>query len=261
MKIDLSGKTALVTGSRRGIGLAIARGLADCGAHVVVNGRTATAVEQALDQLAPAGSFSAIAADVTTAQGCDAIASAYQSFDIIVGNAAVFDWKHFLETTDDDWIRHYEMNVLAAVRLARSYLPSMLEQNWGRIVLVASEAGMNSPSEMIHYGVTKAAEIALARGLAELTVGTGVTVNSVLPGPTASSGADTFLDDYAAEHGIPREDADRHCATSIRPSTLLARLATVDEVASMVVYACSREASATNGAALRAEGGLLRHFG
>ena len=163
--------------------------------------------------------------------------------------------------SDDDWLRHFHINVLSSVRLARAYLPGMLTRDWGRIVLVASEAGLNIPPEMIHYGVSKAAEIALARGLAELTAGTGVTVNSVLPGPTRSSGADAFLTAYARDNGLPLADADRHATMALRPTTLLQRMASVEEVASMILYACSREASATNGAALRAEGGILRHPG
>lgn len=261
MRFDLSGTSALVTGATRGIGYEVARQLGMNGAKVIVNGRTQEAVDQAVDTLSSHGTFSGIAADMMSAEGAQAIAAQYSDFDIVVSNAAVFDWTAFFETSDEDWLRHFQINVLSGVRLARTYLPGMLERNWGRIVLVASEAGLNIPPEMIHYGVSKAGEIALGRGLAELTAGTGVTVNTVLPGPTRSSGADAFLADYAAQHGIAPEEADRHASLTLRPTTLLQRMARVEEVANMILYASSREASATNGAALRAEGGILRHIG
>lgn len=261
MRVDLSGTSALVTGATRGIGYEVARQLGLNGARVVVNGRTQEAVDEAVQALSPHGSFSGIAADMMTTEGAQRIAAEYSSFDIVVSNAAVFDWISFFEASDEDWLRHFQINVLSGVRLARTYLPGMLERNWGRIVLVASEAGLNIPPDMIHYGVSKAGEIALGRGLAELTAGTGVTINTVLPGPTRSSGADEFLADYAARHGIQPEEADGHASRTLRPTTLLQRMARVEEVAHMILYACSREASATNGAALRAEGGILRHPG
>lgn len=264
MQIDFSGLTALVTGSTRGIGFAVAQQLGAGGAEVVVNGRTQAAVDAALDELrsaTPDGRFRGVAADIATAEGCAQVIAAEPRLDILVSNAAVFDWTPFFETTDADWQRHFDVNVLSGVRLARHYLAGMLERDWGRIVLVASESGMNIPADMIHYGVSKAAEIALARGLAELTAGSGVTVNSVLPGPTASSGSEAFFDDYAARTGIPRAEAGRHSVMAMRPTSLLQRFATEEEVANMVVYACSREASATNGTALRVEGGMLRHPG
>ncbi|HQY70921.1 MAG TPA: SDR family oxidoreductase [Pseudomonadales bacterium] len=264
MRIDLRGLTALVTGSTRGIGFAVARGLAECGASVIVNGRREEAVAQAvadLSQRVPGASFLPACADVGRAEGVGRLFAEYPRVDILVSNAATFDWTPFFDTDDADWQRHFDINVMAGVRLARRYLPWMLEQNWGRVVLVASEAGLNIPADMIHYGVSKAAEIALARGLAELTAGTGVTVNSVLPGPTASSDAVRFLDDYARDASVPRSDAERHFVASARPSSLLGRMATVEEVANMIVYASSPLASATNGAALRVEGGILRHPG
>lgn len=264
MEIDLTGLTALVTGSTRGIGFTTAERLGESGASVVVNGRTQDAVDAALDALrsaVPSGSFRGVAADVATASGIDALTAAEPSVDILVSNAAVFDWIPFFEATDEVWQHHLDINLMSGVRLARHYLPGMVERNWGRIVLVASEAGFNVPPDMIHYGVSKAAEIAFARGLAETTAGTGVTVNSILPGPTASSGADDFLESYAKENDVPLEKASHHLITSIRPTTLLQRLATTDEVANMIVYVASRLSSATNGAALRAEGGILRHPG
>lgn len=261
LQVDLAGTTALVTGSTRGIGYKVARQLGACGAHVVINGRTQNAVDDALATLEGSGIYSGVAADVTVREDLERLTKAIPAPDIVVSNAAVFDWTAFFETTDEDWQRHFDVNVLSGVRLARAYLPGMLKRNWGRFVLVASEAGLNIPPEMIHYGVSKAAEIALARGLAELVAGTGVTVNSVLPGPTRSSGSDAFLQAYAEKNNIPEDAADRHAAMSLRPTTLLQRMATVEEVASMIVYACSREASATSGAALRVEGGILRHPG
>lgn len=264
MKIDLSGKTALVTGSTRGIGFAVARGLAQAGAAVAINGRTEEAVIKSVNALStdfPKADFYKVVGDIATVEGVAKVLAERPQIDILVCNAAVFDWTAFFDTSDEDWQRHLDINLMSAVRLAREYMPGMLDRDWGRIVLVASEAGLNIPADMIHYGVSKAAEIALARGLAELTAGTGVTVNSVLPGPTASSGSEQFLDDYAEQTGIPRDEAEAHLIPSIRPTSLLKRFATEEEVANMIIYACSNQASASNGAALRVEGGILRHPG
>ncbi len=264
MQIRFDGRVALVTGSTRGIGYTTARMLGDAGAEVIVNGRTQEAVDDALSALrreVPAGSFRGLVADIASAEGAAEAMRQESALDILVCNAATFDWTAFFDTQDADWQRHFEINVMSGVRLARNFMAGMLERNWGRIVLVASESGLNIPSDMIHYGVSKAAQIALARGLAELTAGTGVTVNSVLPGPTASSNANAFFADYAAKQGLPIEEAESHLLKSIRPTSLLQRFATVDEVANMIVYTCSTQASATNGAALRVEGGLLRHLG
>jgi len=264
VKIRLDNRTALVTGSTRGIGLATARNLASAGATVYINGRTEDSVESAVKHLSATDqstSFIPLPADVTTEAGIAYIKQTIPDIDILVSNAAVFDWIEFFDTTEEDWLDHFKTNVLPAVGLARHYMPGMFARKWGRIVLVASEAGFNIPVDMIHYGVAKAAEIALARGLAELTRGTGITVNSVLPGPTASDGADTFLENYAAEHNLPIADAEAHLVHNIRPTSLLGRLATCEEVANIITYICSVQASATNGAALRAEGGILRHPG
>ncbi|WP_311269494.1 SDR family oxidoreductase [Sphingobium sp. WCS2017Hpa-17] len=264
MQIDLTGKQALVTGSTRGIGYAIARGLAAAGAIVHINGRTQEAVDSALSKLTSekiSGRFKSAPGDIASAQGVAAICKNLPQVDILVCNAATFDWIPFFQSTDDDWQKDIDINLMSAVRLARAYLPGMIDKNAGRVVLIASESGLNIPHDMIHYGVSKAAEIALARGLAELTAGTNVTVNSVLPGPTASSDAGDFLDKYAREKGVAAEHAERHLVESIRPSSLLRRLATVEEVANMVVYISSAQSSATNGAALRVEGGILRHPG
>ena len=264
MQIRFDGRTALVTGSTRGIGYTVARMLGEAGASVIVNGRTQTAVDNALASLraeVPGGAFRALVADIATAQGGQLAAQQESTVDILVCNAATFDWTGFFDTTDADWQRHFEINVMSGVRLAQRFMPGMLDRNWGRIVLVASESGFNIPADMIHYGVSKAAQIALARGLAELTVGTGVTVNSVLPGPTASSNAEAFFANYAQENGVPLEEAEVHLLNTIRPTSLLGRFATVEEVASMIVYAASPQAADTNGASLRVEGGMLRHPG
>lgn len=261
IRVDLKGLTALVTGSTRGIGYETARQLSVSGAHVVVNGRSEDAVMAAVKNLAGGALISGVAADIATPEGVEKIRQTIQKVDILVCNAAVFDWTPFFETADDHWLEHFQINVMSGVRLAKAYLDDMLKRNWGRIVLVSSESGLNIPADMVHYGVSKAAEIALARGLAELTAGTGVTVNSVLPGPTLSSNAPEYLDNYAKEQGIPLEEANSHAANSLRPTSLIRRFATVQEVASMILYACSREASATNGAALRVDGGILRHPG
>ena len=260
MKIDLSGKTALVTGSTAGIGYAIAKGLAASGADVVLNGRSQAKVDAAVAKLqgAVAGAkVRGIAADVSTATGCDALITALPELDILINNAGIFEPKDFFEIPDQDWTRFFEVNVMSGVRLSRAYLQGMLNRNWGRIVFISSESGLNIPKEMIHYGVTKTAQIALARGLAELTRGTAVTVNSVLPGPTLSEGVETFVKSLAKQNGQSEAEAAANFVKQHRPTSLLQRFASVDEIANMVVYVASKEASATNGAALRAEGGIV----
>ena len=261
MKIDLSGKIALVTGSTSGIGHAIAKGLAASGASVVVNGRTQAKVEAAAAGLAKtvAGAkVRGIAADVSTAAGCQALVAALPQVDILINNAGIFEPKGFFDIPDEDWSRFFDVNVMSGVRLARAYLPEMLKRNWGRIVFISSESGLNIPQEMIHYGMTKTAQLAVARGLAEMTRGTAVTVNSVLPGPTLSEGVETFVKDLAKQQGQSVEEAASQFVKQFRPTSLLQRLASVDEIANMVVYVSSKEASATNGAALRAEGGTIQ---
>ena len=261
MKIDLSGKTALVTGSTSGIGHAIAKGLAASGATVVVNGRTQAKVDAAAAGLAKAvagAKVRGIAADVSTAAGCRALVAALPQVDILINNAGIFEPKGFLDIPDEDWSRFFDVNVMSGVRLSRAYLPEMLKRNWGRIVFISSESGLNIPQEMIHYGMTKTAQLAVARGLAEMTRGTAVTVNSVLPGPTLSEGVETFVKDLAKQHGQSVEEAASQFVKQFRPTSLLQRLASVDEIANMVVYVSSKEASATNGAALRAEGGIIQ---
>jgi NAD(P)-dependent dehydrogenase (short-subunit alcohol dehydrogenase family) len=261
MNIDLSGKTALVTGSTSGIGHAIAKGLAATGASVVVNGRTQAKVDAVAAALAKAVAGSkvrGIAADVSTAAGCKALVMALPQVDILINNAGIFEPKGFLDIPDEDWSRFFDVNVMSGVRLARAYLPEMLTRNWGRIVFISSESALNIPKEMIHYGTTKTAQLAVSRGLAEMTRGTAVTVNSVLPGPTMSEGVETFVKDLAKQNGQSVEEAASQFVKQFRPTSLLQRFASVEEIANMVVYISSKEASATNGAALRAEGGIIQ---
>jgi NAD(P)-dependent dehydrogenase (short-subunit alcohol dehydrogenase family) len=263
MKIDLSGKTALVTGSTSGIGHAIAKGLAAAGADVVINGRTQGKVDAAVAAIGKiagkaGGKVRGVAADVSTAAGCKALVAALPDVDILINNAGIFEPKDFFDISDDDWSRFYEVNVMSGVRLARAYMPGMLKRNWGRIVFISSESALNIPKEMIHYGMTKTAQLAVSRGLAEMTRGTAVTVNSVLPGPTMSEGVETFVKDLAKQNGQSVEEAAGNFVKQHRPTSLLQRFASVEEIANMVVYVCSKEASATNGAALRAEGGIIQ---
>src|SRR5215813_4574858 len=260
MNIDLSGKTALVTGSTSGIGYAIGKGLAASGASVVLNGRKQATVEAAVAKLngeVKGAKVRGIAGDVSTAAGCKALVAALPEVDILINNAGIFEPKEFVDIADEDWSRLFETNVMSGVRMARSYLPAMLKRNWGRIIFISSESALNIPTEMIHYGMTKTAQLAIARGLAKLTRGSAVTVNSVLPGPTMSEGVETMLKELARQSGQSVEEAGANFVRDHRPSSLLQRFASADEIANMVVYVASREASATNGAALRAEGGII----
>jgi len=261
MNIDLKGKTALVTGSTSGIGHAIAKGLAGAGADVVINGRTQAKVDAAVAAIAkamPGGKLRGVAADVSTAAGCQKLIAALPDADILINNAGIFEPKGFLEIPDEDWSRFFEVNVMSGVRLSRAYLPGMLKRNWGRIVFISSESALNVPKEMIHYGMTKTAQLAVSRGLAEMTRGTAVTVNSVLPGPTMSEGVETFVKDLARQNGQSVEEAASQFVKQFRPTSLLQRFASVEEIANLVVYVASKESSATNGAALRAEGGIVQ---
>ncbi|MDB5640490.1 MAG: NAD(P)-dependent oxidoreductase [Bradyrhizobium sp.] len=261
MKIDLKGKTALVTGSTSGIGHAVARGLAAAGADVTINGRAQGKVDAAaaaLVKAVPGANIRGVAADVSTAAGCKTLVAALPEVDILINNAGIFEPKGFFEIPDEDWSRFFEVNVMSGVRLSRAYMPGMLKRNWGRIVFISSESALNIPKEMIHYGMTKTAQLAVSRGLAEMTRGTAVTVNSVLPGPTMSEGVETFIKDIAKHNGVTVEEATKQFFQQQRPTSLLQRFATVDEIANMVVYIASKESSATNGAALRAEGGIVQ---
>lgn len=262
MDLDLTGRRALVTGSTGGIGYAIARELAGLGAGVGINGRTPARVDAAIAKLKgeiAGGEVFAAAGDVATAEGVDALVASLGSVDILVNNTGIFEPKPFFEIPDADWQRFFDVNVMSGVRLSRALTPGMVERGWGRVVFVSSESGINIPVEMVHYGMTKTAQLAVARGLAETVAGTGVTVNSVLPGPTLSDGVEVFLKQMAGEAAHPDLDAlGRAFVAEHRPTSLIRRLAGVEEVASMVAYVCSPAASATSGAALRVDGGLLR---
>ncbi len=260
MQIDLSGKTALVTGSTAGIGLAIAKGLAATGAEVVLNGRHQDSLQAALEAVRAAvlgAKVRGVAADVGDAAGCAALVAAVPAVDILVNNAGIYGPKDFFALEDADWSRYFELNVMSGVRLARAYVPGMEARDWGRVVFISSESGLNIPEDMIHYGFSKTAQLAISRGLAKRLRGTGVTVNAVLPGPTLSEGVAAMLQEAAASQGVSVEQAAAAFVKAKRPSSILQRAATVEEVANMVVYACSLQASATTGAALRVDGGVV----
>jgi len=261
MNLKLENKTALVTGSTAGIGFAVARSLAAEGARVIINGRTAARISEAIGLIKKANAnarLEPLAADLATVEGAKDATSRFPSLDILVNNLGVYEPKPFEEITDEDWHAIIETNVMSGVRLSRYYLPKMKTANWGRIIFISSESGANIPVEMIHYGVTKTMQIALARGLAETTAGTGVTVNSVLAGPTRSEGVEEFIAKMAVAKGTGAAEVEKDFFRTARPSSLLQRFATIDEVAALVTFVASPLSSATNGAALRAEGGLLR---
>ncbi|MEB0135328.1 SDR family oxidoreductase [Actimicrobium sp. CCC2.4] len=260
MHIDLTHKTALVSGSTSGIGFAIAAGLADAGAAVIVNGRTQAAVDAAIAAIKarfPAAIVRGVAADLGTAEGCSALFAAEPRADILVNNLGIYGVKDFFELGDDEWTRFYEVNVLSGVRLSRAYAPAMVEQGWGRIVFISSESGLNIPPDMMHYGFTKTANLSVSRGLAKRLAGSGVTVNAVLPGPTLSDGLTGMFGKTIADTGQTMEQVTTAFVKAKRPSSIIGRMATVDEVANMVVYVCSMQASATTGAALRVDGGTV----
>jgi len=261
MDLQLRGKRAVVTGSTAGIGLAVARRLAAEGAMVMVNGRTAARVDAAvrsIHQTVQGAHVGGVAADLGTAAGCEALTDEVPDVDILVNNVGIFEPKPFEEIPDEDWLRFFEVNVMSGVRLARHYLPEMRARNWGRIVFISSESAVQIPTEMIHYGMTKTAQLAVARGLAETVAGTGITVNSVLPGPTRSEGVGEFVERMAESRGVDWKTMEREFFATARPSSLLRRFATTDEVACMIVYLCSPLASATTGAAVRVDGGVVR---
>ncbi|WP_022822467.1 SDR family NAD(P)-dependent oxidoreductase [Hymenobacter norwichensis] len=263
MDLQLTNKVALVTGSTAGIGLAIARRLAAEGAEVIITGRTEARLTEARTAIlaeTPAANVRTVAVDFGKAEEVDNLLREVPTVDILVNNVGIFDPKPFTEIPDEDWLRFFEVNVLSGVRLSRQYFPLMLKQNWGRILFISSESALQIPEEMIHYGTTKTAQLAVARGLAELTKGTAVTVNSVLPGPTASEGVDEFIQKMSAE-GKSKQEAEKEFFQNARPSSLLQRFATTDEVANMVAYLASPLASATNGASVRVDGGVVRSIG
>jgi NAD(P)-dependent dehydrogenase (short-subunit alcohol dehydrogenase family) len=261
MDLGLKGKRSLVTGSTAGIGFAAARALAAEGAEVIINGRTQSRIDHALRQLqseVPGARVTGIALDLGSAAGCEALFRQLPDVDVLVNNLGIFEPKPFEAIPDADWLRFFEVNVLSGVRLSRQYLPGMRARNWGRVVFVSSESGLQIPAEMIHYGMTKTAQLAVARGLAETLAGTGVTVNSVLPGPTASEGVGNFVASLAKSRGVDAATVEKEFFAIARPSSLIRRFATPQEVAAMIVYACSAQASATTGAALRVDGGVVR---
>ena len=261
MDLKIKNKTALVTGSTAGIGFAIAKALANEGATVFVNGRTLERVNNAVEQLREETgneNIKGIVADFSDKNQVQYLINEIPEVDILINNVGIFEPKQFNDITDEDWFKFYEVNVLSGVRLSRAYLDKMIQKNWGRIIFISSESALQIPEEMIHYGMTKTAQIAVARGLAELTKGTGVTVNSVLPGPTFSEGAGSFVKDMARQSGLTVEDMEKEFFKTARPTSILQRFTQPDEIASMVAYIASELSSATNGAALRADGGVVK---
>lgn len=261
MDLQLADKRAIVTGSTAGIGFAIALGLAAEGASVVVNGRTQGRVDAAINKIREShtnAKLSGVAADVSNAPGCAILTQAVPSADILVNNIGIFQPKPFEKITDEDWLRIFEANVMSGIRLSRHYLPGMRQRNSGRILFISSESAVQIPVEMIHYGVTKTAQVAIARGIAEEVAGTGITVNSVLAGPTRSEGAEAFISQMSQQNQVDTAAFEQEFFKSIRPTSLLKRFATTHEVASMVAYLSSPLASATTGAAVRVDGGVIR---
>ncbi|HEY3503780.1 MAG TPA: SDR family oxidoreductase [Actinocatenispora sp.] len=259
MHIDLSGRTALVSGSTQGIGLAIAGRLAGCGAHVVVNGRDPDRTEEAARQLrdrAPDATVTGVAADLATAEGAAALADRFGELHVVVNNLGVFGPRPALEIDDAEWRRYFEVNVLSAVRLIRTYLPGMMDRRWGRVVTIASDSAVAIPAEMIHYGMTKTALLAVTRGFAKAARGSGVTVNSVIAGPTHTAGVETFVAEMVGDD-LPWDEAQREFMRTYRPMSLIERLIEPDEIANLVAYLASDVASATTGGALRVDGGYV----
>jgi NAD(P)-dependent dehydrogenase (short-subunit alcohol dehydrogenase family) len=261
MDLNLSDKIALVSGSTAGIGLAIATTLAQEGATVVVNGRTSERVNAAVNKIKhiyPDAKLQAVTADLSTVAGAEVVFHEVPVVDILVNNLGIYEVKAFAGISDDDWMRILEINLMSGVRLSRHYLPLMLQQDWGRIIFISSESALNIPAEMIHYGVTKTAQLALARGMAENTVASRVTVNSILAGPTKSEGVENFVQEMAQSQGIDPSQVEKDFFQNTRPSSLIQRFATPEEVAALVTFVASPLASAINGAALRVEGGVVR---
>jgi NAD(P)-dependent dehydrogenase (short-subunit alcohol dehydrogenase family) len=264
MNIILEGKIAVVTGSTAGIGHAIARGLAEAGASVIVNGRAQQRVDEAIAQIKAGvhrAAVSGVAADLGTADGAKALLARVPQADILINNLGIFEPKPFFDIRDEDWDRLFRVNVLSGVRLARHYTPGMVQRGWGRVIFISSESALQIPVEMVHYGMTKTAQLAVSRGLAETVAGSGVTVNAVLAGPTRSEGVEKFVEQLGAQSGKSFEQIEKDFFRTVRPTSLIRRFATNEEVANMVVYLSSEQASATTGAAVRVDGGVVRSIG
>jgi len=261
MDLQLKGKKAFISGSTSGIGFATAKRMLLEDATVIINGRSTATISKAIDQLKKETGkedISGIAADFSKTAEVDVLLQQLPEIDILINNAGIFEPKPFANIPDEDWFNMFEVNVMSGIRLSRYYFPKMLQKNWGRIIFISSESGVFIPEEMIHYGVTKTAQLALSRGLAELTKGTDVTVNAVLPGPTKSQGAIEFINDLAKADNISTLEVEKNFFLKARPTSLLQRFASTDEVANMITYIASPLASATNGAALRVDGGVVR---
>jgi NAD(P)-dependent dehydrogenase (short-subunit alcohol dehydrogenase family) len=261
MDLKIKNKIALVTGSTAGIGFAIAKALANEGAHVVVNGRTAERVNHAIEQLKKETgneNIKGIIADFSDKTQVQNLIDQLPEVNILVNNVGIFEPKQFTDIPDEDWFKFFEVNVLSGIRLSRAYFDKMIEKNWGRILFISSESAIQIPEEMIHYGMTKTAQISVSRGLAELTRGTGVTVNTVLPGPTFSEGAGTFLKDMAKANDKTVKEIEADFFKNTRPTSILQRFIEPDEIASLVAFLASDLSIATNGAAVRADGGVVK---
>jgi len=261
MDLGLKGKFAVVSGSTAGIGLAIATTLAREGARIVINGRTQKRVSAAAERIRMelrGAEVTEVAADLGAADGIKAFIEQVPNADILINNLGIFEIKPFLEISDSDWMRVFETNVMSGVRLARHYLPEMLRKNWGRVIFISSESGQQIPAEMVHYGMTKTAQIAVARGIAESVAGTNVTANSILVGPTASEGVGDFVQSMAMQQGVSKEQVEKEFFQKVRPSSLLKRFETTEEVAAVVAFIASTQATGINGAAIAAEGGVVR---
>ncbi|OTA17923.1 3-ketoacyl-ACP reductase [Xenorhabdus vietnamensis] len=258
MNINLEGKIALVTGSTAGIGLAIAHSLHEAGASVILNGRSEERLIQAINKFKDTGRVFTVAADVGTREGCELINKKFPAIDILINNAGIFSPKSIFEISDDEWLNYFNINVLSGIRLARSYIPLMIGKRWGRVVFISSESALQIPVEMPHYGLTKTAQVAAARGFAQAATGTGVTVNSVLPGPTESEGVERFVRELITDPTLSIEEAGKRFIETARPASLLGRLATAEEVANAVLFLTSPFASAITGTALRVDGGVIQ---